>query len=476
MELITELEGYHDNAPLHLQFSIPSNLLYTVSNDTNRTLVIFEVGKSRRECKHVHSFSPLTNNQIFGLCIAEDTTENVVDEMLVFGKKVLKCLTVRRGQRGSRTSYLIKAKHITTKTKTTEKGYYSALYLPYNKGTFVVGAHSGAVYVLKQQKSSWSTLSALKSDTSPITCLTQCDNGFISATSQGNWTLWKRDTTSKFEKITTGSFAEIPHLHMSGAPRAIQFHEKTRNLFVGSRKNQIFQQSFDDGSGEVLIHGHSEAVSAVACHPKDNIYVTGGCDGKIICWNLSNFTPMLKTQIELDNQEEITCVEFISDGSFLVVGTTTSQVFLIDYEKFRIVQEIEIPPPQGKNTAEHLKIGCLCFNPAGNLLVCGHYDYNAYFFSFDKEEQTFEQWQHLANTRAPCTGIQFSEDGKLFRTLNSDFDVQHWSIDYEKQEVSHMEKNGEFYESTMAGRPLLAAWDTIGLQQPSFSHTDLRTC
>merc|ERR1712154_41220 len=80
-------------------------------------------------------------------------------------------------------------------------------------------------------------------------------------------------------------------------------------------------------------------------------------------------------------------------------------------------------PPKNEN-AEVEGVSYLRFSADASLLAAAHMDSNCYIHSVKNVMETpeFELWAPLKHTAAP-TNLQFSEDGKMLKTLTRSFAV-----------------------------------------------------
>jgi len=108
------------------------------------------------------------------------------------------------------------------------------------------------------------------------------------------------------------------------------------------------------------------------------------------------------------------------------------------------------------------------------MLAAAHMDSNLYIYSVTdiEAEPKFERWAPLKHTAAP-TNLQFSEDGKMVKTLTRDYAICHFDLDPEKKKGKYEAHQPDPDEVKWADDPLIAGWDTMGLYQHEWDGTDL---
>merc|ERR1712113_294154 len=74
---------------------------------------------------------------------------------------------------------------------------------------------------------------------------------------------------------------------------------------------------------------------------------------------------------------------------------------------------------------------------------------------------------------AAPVNVQFSEDGKLIKTLTRDYEVAHWYLDHDKSKGKFVPSIPDPDKVKWADDPLIAGWDVEGLYQDGWDGTDL---
>lgn len=484
-------EGHHHGAVRHLAFSPISGYLYSVAGDDENTIVVFDVDEEKNNGELFRMTCAKT--ETWGLVIhsnIEGSPEGTIDEFITYGRNPtktghLKGWMLSENGRGAPSAtevgtgghkFHIKGGLVAVKGKKDkhEKSYQSTIALPYMPRVFLVGSSQGNVYAVldKKKKRKIDVFDV------PVACLVATENGFIATSLSGEWSRWEKITNegrNEFEKIANGSFAHIPFLRRFGAARSLNFDEANNTLYVGSRIGQIFcSQVEENGDGKILVGGHGHQIWGLAAHPTEPYFVTAGYDGLLLCWSCEDNSLVDSKQLKIDGSQ-FRCACFSHDGSLIAVGTEGSKVFLIDFATFKQIGEAYIPV-RTKN-AQLEEVGCIAFNPQGNVLAVGHFDSTVYFYDICiNEKEILQSWNKDCDVIAACTHVQWSSDGKMLKTFDVGYALDHWDVDYTKKKVVLHTKLVDPDEIQFVGNPIIAGWDVQGVMQKEMDGTDINNC
>jgi len=94
---------------------------------------------------------------------------------------------------------------------------------------------------------------------------------------------------------------------------------------AGTRDNEIYGFELNGNSNpELLVQGHHDnSLSALACHPRQNVFATGGEDCSLRFWNadkMSFITFYTTPFVPLTPPPAIRSLVFSSNGSQIAVG------------------------------------------------------------------------------------------------------------------------------------------------------------
>jgi len=492
LELVQEIEGFHQCAIYHLAFSTNTGLLYSCAGDTECTLLVFDLNCKKKTMKPIFQYSPISKSEVFGLVLCENIGSNgtngqLVDEFITYGMKHLKTWEVldENNINVGEGKYRVHGHLIPTtsvgpkKTKTkVEKAFQTAISVPSWPCTYIVGANSGTIYLIQyhQVKKRFNAF-----DTA-CTCAVWTGDGFIATSLRGEWIKFMQVNTKKqFKPVMNGTMNEFEHILGTGSAHALNYDQESKQLYVGSHRSQIYQMDFDHDNdsnitGELILNGHSNEIWGLATHPTRPIFVTSAYDGLICCWDSETNLPIPNKTIE--TKERFTCMTFSNDGKLIAAGTASSKVYLIDFDTFDIVHKETIKKAYKNAPIE--QVGCVCFNPKDSLLVVGHFNSSVYLFNVIQKGRKSYLTKFCKNNRcqktSACTHLQFSEDGKLFKSLGRDYDIQYWSVDYHRHSVQQHTYLVDPDKVKFVGCPILAGWDTQGISQRGMDGTDINTC
>eukprot|EP01083_Nonionella_stella_P262735 893129_1 len=266
-------------------------------------------------------------------------------------------------------------------------------------------------------------------------------------------------------------------------PKSMCYNNKTNELFIGSKTNQIMRFSMEEKEdASVIVDGHDGAIWGLCTHPFLDLFATGGYDNAIKIWDAKTMTCIKTYEFELEQGDkqghQISCGHWNNDGDVLVFGTENTSciaVFWFNSKNMdlQFQQIIEIPP-KNKN-AEVEPVAYLRFSNDGNILGAAHMDSNLYIYSVQSAQGRviLQQWPvGLPHVAAPVN-IQFSDDGKLVKTLTRDYEVVHWELDIDRYKGKFIAKIPDPDVIKWADDPLIAGWDVEGLYQKGWDGTDL---
>jgi len=291
------------------------------------------------------------------------------------------------------------------------------------------------------------------------------------------------------------------------SPRVITYDLNNKNVYIGSKSNQIIVWNLDNKKGELVIDGHDGQVHCVSSHPNEDIFITGGFDRALKVWNASNYTCIAtyefqkngdpwdwqrKQELEsgedkknLDDERKIVkddweiCTSTWSfNGQWLAIGTESSTIAVFEYVnepkiRLNLVKAFQIPK---KNQNSELEgIAKLKFNIDNSLLAVAHMDGNLYVFSVEDNCKKFTKWKPAPQRAAPYQ-VQWGHDSTLVRVLTRDYEVCNFQVDAEKKLLTRIPKLVDPDKYKFIGDPLLAGWETRGILQKEMDGTDVNDC
>jgi len=175
-----------------------------------------------------------------------------------------------------------------------------------------------------------------------------------------------------------------------------------------------------------------------------------------------------------DDPEQVTCCAWSDDGRYVCVGTESSKVYLFYYEH----QDLRLGTChciEKKTVRASLEsVAYVRFSPDSGFIAVAHMDSQAYILTIegDENEVSLNQWTGMPMPAAP-TNLQWSEDGTFVKFLTRDYEICHFTLDYNSQRGHFHPNIPDPDECKWAGDPLIAGWDVEGLYQEGWDGTDL---
>ncbi len=137
-----------------------------------------------------------------------------------------------------------------------------------------------------------------------------------------------------------------------------RFDASGRYVFAGAEDNAIHRWELATGK-EALLAGHESWVFAIASHPKDDLIVSGGCDGRLIWWRASEEKPAAIRRVEA-HRGWVRSLAVSPDGSILASCGNDRMVRLWSFAD---------GTPLGELPGHELPVYRVLFAPSGRSLL-----------------------------------------------------------------------------------------------------------
>ncbi|XP_064641894.1 echinoderm microtubule-associated protein-like 4 isoform X3 [Lineus longissimus] len=253
-----------------------------------------------------------------------------------------------------------------------------------------------------------------------VLCLTVMPDGTLLTGGGAEVKAWDGNNGYKVLKErlipdTQGSVRSIVAQHFEGADGQI---------YIGTTKNIILEGSLQE-KFTPLIQGHSDELWAMTTHPFEHSFFTASYDMQVIKWSTLNHKIIWKTNIE----KPCLCVAIDPKGSLVAVGTTVGRIIIMDAMSGMHISSLQVSVDQ---------LGCMAFNPDGNLLAVGSHDHGVYVFGVLDEGQCLRKHKSgiLTGHRNFVTQLDWSSDGKYLQSVSGDYDLRYWNIESMTRERS----------------------------------------
>jgi len=492
-----------------IAFSPMSKYMFTMGGDEDHSLRIWDTtlfGQGQDDIPFAAE-KPLYKEDVLGFaikpCQSKILNIGTVDEFLVWGKRKTSYGYVKEHIVNGRVKIVIQffqipwSKLLKRKQK-MERAFTTGSFV-WN-GNFVVGSASGAVY-LGDEGAPLLRIKPFESAIGGIQMINKTDfvaasfdgtikkfrwvdqdkvTTTISVTNAKNQTLpRRRDPSGQVDVIQSSSNVDLPLSTFQ--PRAIAYNGTTDQVFVGSKSNQIFQYDFGQDAAGIFVNGHSDQIWALATHPTQPYYVTGGYDNRIRFWDaqtaqvIQDFT--FYDQNGDPQNEHVVSAAWSANGKLVAVGTESSKVALFTWQPEFKLQEIFAVPKTSVN-AQVEAVSYLRFSPNNKLLAAAHFDENVYVWTMkvirDYKKVEMIPWKRpLGKQTAAATHVQFSADSTMIKVFARDYGVTHYKLDDFKIRGKFTADTPDPDTVKWGDDPLIGGWDVQGCYQKEWDGTDL---
>lgn len=460
-----------------LQWSESTNYLYCLCGDDDQTLKAWDPKVFDPKNKEPEALIKQNTMReiILGMEMNPKPAEENVDEIVFFGKRKFGYCYITKNGKGLQAK--IKSVSTVALHKDGEKQFTCAQFL--EGGNYLVGSSSGSIYVANGS----SALAILESaHDKPIGAMCMVQDKLLTAGSDRKLKTWTIGECKEKDSGLANDWecsVEVKESDIELRPRAIAYNAETGTVFCGTKTNQILQFEMKTEDASVVVDGHDGQIWALSTSPTAALFATGGYDNAVKIWDAQTMKCVATHEFEITDDMPRKGYQFCSGawspkGDILVFGTEDSNVAIFTFrEGVLTFVKIENIPPKNDH-AEIEGVSYLRFSPDGTLLAAAHMDSNMYIYTVTNIEETpeFERWSPLKHTAAP-TNLQFSEDGKMVKTLTRSYEICHFNLDSEKKKGKFESHQPDPDEVKWADDPLIAGWDTQGLYQDGWDGTDL---
>ncbi|CAF1944366.1 unnamed protein product [Rotaria magnacalcarata] len=194
-------------------------------------------------------------------------------------------------------------------------------------------------------------------------------NGFLTSGKDGCVKEWTRDFAP------TGQSTHVPSLINDSEEISVcSIASHNGYCVAGTRDCEIYGFHLNENNApQLLVQGHHDSsLFALACHPKENIFVTGGEDCTLRFWNaerMSSITFFTTPYVPLSPPPAIRSIAFTSDGNQIAVGYENGYVEI--YRTILKPHEEERVQPIHTMHDHAYRIQSLAFSPHDKYLAVG---------------------------------------------------------------------------------------------------------
>ncbi|GFT82787.1 echinoderm microtubule-associated protein-like 1 [Nephila pilipes] len=218
----------------------------------------------------------------------------------------------------------------------------------------------------------------------------------------------------------TGREAKLPE--QTGGIRALA-QGKGSMLLVGTTKNCILQGTLSLNFS-LVVQGHTEEIWALAVHPNQSQFISGGHDHYIHLWDTMSHSVVWSKDIG----ESVQSACFSPDGSVVALATTSGRWSVLD----ATTRQIYSMHADGSEV-----IDCIKYSPDGRFLAVGSHDNYIYVYQVDDEYKKYNRIGRCMGHSSFITHLDWSDDSTYIQTNSGDYEQLFWNAGVCRQ-VSNM--------------------------------------
>jgi len=402
--------------------------------------------------------------------------KDVVDEIVVFGKSNFKHIIVRNGMQLEKQTVSVRKFN-----GKGEKSYGCVSFL--SDGHYAIGSQSGNIYMCKG-KTTKKLLTGIHTKSVGDLCWNKKEKTMISAAFDNKIIHWSFNgkALKKESEVVMKKDTELQ-------PRCMTINAATKEIFVGTKNNQILMINQGQNTSKCILDGHDGEVWGLCTNPRQSeMYATGSYDKSIKVWNSKTKNcvhteplPMMKSRKrkKSKNKNCVRCAAWSEDGQFLAFGTEDSYIYFYVFnsmeQNIKLQEVIHIPRRSRRAPIE--AVSHLRFSPDSKILACTHMNSRLYLFDIFEEGNNFDlkQWKATMEHIAAPIQCQFSHKGEheVIKTFTRDYEIVHWILNRENRDCKFCPWIPDPNELKFYGDPLIAGYDVKGCQCKGFDGTDL---
>ncbi|KAF9233481.1 WD40-repeat-containing domain protein [Melanogaster broomeanus] len=191
----------------------------------------------------------------------------------------------------------------------------------HNRPIAVTGSRDTTVRVWDIQKGRM--LRILEGHWRSVRCLDVCGNRVVSGSYDATCRIWNVDT-GKCLHVLTGHEQEIYSVAFDGV-----------RVVSGGMDTTVRVWDANLGQCIVLLQGHTALVCQLQLCPTTGLLATGGSDGRVITFDLHNYTPLQRISA---HDSSVTSLQF--DSNFLITGGNDGRVRMYETQSGAYVRDL----------------------------------------------------------------------------------------------------------------------------------------
>ncbi|XP_055605100.1 echinoderm microtubule-associated protein-like CG42247 isoform X2 [Uranotaenia lowii] len=242
-----------------------------------------------------------------------------------------------------------------------------------------------------------------------IACLVMLSEGTLISGGEKDRKIAAWDSLQNYKRIT-----DIKLPESAGGVRTIYPQRPGRNdgnIYVGTTRNNILEGSLQRRFNQVIF-GHGKQLWAMAAHPNDEVFATGGHDKYVALWRRHKLIWTSSVGYE------IISLAFHPYGAALAAGSSEGHLVVINAENGATMLTIRVCGSP---------LNCVEFNTVGDMIAIGSQNGSIYLFRVSRDGFSFKKINKIRGSQ-PLTHLDWSSEGNFLQSTTVDFDLLFWDV------------------------------------------------
>ncbi|XP_061502766.1 echinoderm microtubule-associated protein-like CG42247 isoform X1 [Anopheles gambiae] len=242
-----------------------------------------------------------------------------------------------------------------------------------------------------------------------ISCLVMLSEGTLISGGEKDRKIAAWDSLQNYKRIT-----DIKLPESAGGVRSIYPQRPGRNdgnIYVGTTRNNILEGSLQRRFNQVIF-GHGKHLWALAAHPDDEVFATGGHDKYVALWRRQKL--IWTTSVGY----EIIALAFHPYGAALAAGSSEGHLIVINAENGATMLTIRVCGSP---------LNAVEFNQVGDMIAIGSQNGSIYLFRVSRDGFSYKKINKIRGSQ-PLTHLDWSSEGNFLQSVTVDFDLLFWDV------------------------------------------------
>ncbi|XP_052863311.1 echinoderm microtubule-associated protein-like CG42247 [Anopheles cruzii] len=242
-----------------------------------------------------------------------------------------------------------------------------------------------------------------------IACMVMLSEGTLISGGEKDRKIAAWDSLQNYKRIT-----DIKLPESAGGVRSIYPQRPGRNdgnIYVGTTRNNILEGSLQRRFNQVIF-GHGKQLWALAAHPDDEVFATGGHDKFVALWRRQKL--IWTTSVGY----EIISLAFHPYGAALAAGSSEGHLIVINAENGATMLTIRVCGSP---------LNAVEFNQVGDMIGIGSQNGSIYLFRVSRDGFSYKKINKIRGSQ-PLTHLDWSSEGNFLQSVTVDFDLLFWDV------------------------------------------------